>query len=241
MERFSRLRRLVGVENSNNLKDKQVTIVGIGAVGSYALEAITRAGVGNIRIVDYDKVNLSNVNRQLIALESTVGLSKVIAAKNRVQDINPSCKVETYETFVHHENLAEILDNKPDMVIDAIDSVSAKVALITTAHYMGLDIITSMGAAMKKDPAQIVTGDIFESTACHLARIIRKRLRRNGIAKNVMSVYSKEVVKYKFTASDEVVNDLDRGRNRRIMGSLPTITGIFGLTIANYVILKLME
>lgn len=241
MERFSRIIRLVGEDKFNKLREKRVTIIGIGAVGSYALEALVRAGVGNIRIVDYDRVNLSNVNRQLIALDSTVGIPKVVAAKNRVLDINPKCNVETFETFVHHENLDEILGNNPDMVIDAIDSVSAKVALIATAHKMGLPFISSMGAALKSDPSMIMTGDLFESTGCPLARMIRKRLRRLGISEGIMSVYSNEIVNYKFLKSDEVENDLDRGRNRRIMGSLPTITGIFGLTIANFVILKLLE
>ena len=241
MERFSRIIRLVGEENFNKLQNKRVTIIGIGAVGSYALEALTRAGVGNIRIVDYDRINTSNINRQLLALDSTIGIPKVLAAKKRILDINPNCNVETYETFVHHENLDEILNNKPDMVIDSIDSVSAKVALIVTAHKMGLNLITSMGAALKKDPAMIRVGDLFESDGCHLARIIRKRLRRLGISSGISSVYSKEIVNYKFVESDEVKNDLERGRNRRIMGSLPTITGIFGLTIANHVILKLME
>ena len=205
-------------------------------MGSYALEGLVRSGVGNIRIVDYDKVSVSNINRQLIALGSTIGKPKVIVAKERILDINPDCNVEIFERFVHDDTLNEILDNNPDMVVDAIDSLSAKVALITFLHKKKINFISSMGAALKKDPSKIKVGNLFESTGCHLARVVKKRLRRNSIFDGVISVYSNEVVNYNFIESDEIIDGYERGRNRRIMGSLPTITGIFGLTIANYVI-----
>ncbi len=241
MERFSRIIRLIGEDNFNKLKNKKVTVIGAGAVGSYAIEAIARSGINNIRIVDYDKVSISNINRQLVALSSTLGISKVKAAKDRILDINPDCQTETYEIFAHHENFDKIFDNNPDMVVDAIDSLSAKVALVSTAHKMGLNFITSMGAALKIDPSKIKTGDLFDSDGCSLARAMRKRLRRLGINQGVKAVYSTEITDYKFREDDEIKNDIERGRGRRIMGSLPTIAGIFGLTIANYVIFKLIE
>lgn len=243
-DRFTRIRHLVGDEAVKRLADATVTVVGLGAVGSYAVEALARSGVGHLRLVDFDRVQPTNFNRQLYALESTLGKLKAEVAQERVKEINPDCRVEALEVFVHDDTLDQILGDPPDLVIDAIDSLTPKVALLAAVQRRGIPVIASMGAALRKDPSQIRVGLLTETKGCPLARLIRKRLRRMNVPLDLTCVHSTEPLPPRShtkpedkSPSEEI---LERGRPRRPLGSLPTITGIFGLTAANAAIQRLM-
>lgn len=241
MERFKRIEALIGKENMQRLAGRSVTIVGVGAVGGYAIEGLARAGVGHLRLVDFDKVEKSNINRQIIALESTIGEYKVEAAAKRVKDINPHCVVEALPTFAREDSYEEIFTPQPDLVIDAIDSLNPKVGLIEGAVQRQIPIISSMGAALRTDPRYISFGSVFDSKGCPLARHVRKRLRNRGVTGGVSCVYSSESVDFSYEQPLEPLADPSQGRMRNILGSMPTITGIFGLTIANYAIMALIK
>ncbi len=231
--RFARTELMLGEKAMELLHDSRVVIVGLGAVGGYAAETLTRAGLGNIRLVDFDKVQATNINRQLYALESTIGQAKVEAARKRILDINPDCHVETMECFAHVETLEEILAGEITVVIDAIDSFNPKIELLAAARKRDLSIVSSMGAALKSDPDKIQTAALEKSHGCALARVVRKKLRQRGIPIDFTCVFSTERPTPALTSEDhhdELV--LERGRKRRTLGSLPTITGIFGLRMA---------
>jgi tRNA A37 threonylcarbamoyladenosine dehydratase len=234
-DRFKRTRLLVGEEGMARLGSARVLVVGLGAVGGYATEALARSGVGHLRLVDSDRVTLSNCNRQLYALTSTVGQPKAALAKARVLDINPSCDVDARECFACAETYAALFEDR-DVVVDAIDSLGPKVGLISAAIAAKLPIFSSMGAARRRDPTKIAVADISKTTFCPLARSVRLRLHRQGIKKGVTCVYSTEPAPEDSFVPPEAEDIPDRGRARVVMGSLPTITGIFGLTLANAVI-----
>lgn len=247
MERFARTMRLLGEEKFRILQSQSVTVVGLGAVGGYVVEGLVRAGIQNLRIVDFDTIQPSNLNRQIIALETTVGLPKANVARDRVLAINSECKVEAMEVFAGEETLEQILSPKPDLLIDAIDSLNPKTQLLHQAYLEKIPTISSMGAALRTDPACIRSGDLFDTRSCPLAKHLRKRLRKRGVGTGISCVYSTEKIDFDYKGHDEVpgvpaIGETpfsDRGRRRNILGSLPTITGIFGLTIANMAILQL--
>ena len=244
--RFSRLKRLIGPERLDILRSKTVTIVGLGAVGGYALEGLARAGVNHFRLVDFDKVCLTNINRQILALESTIGRPKVEVAVERVKDINPDCSIETLDIFVDEDTVSQVLDPEPDLVIDAIDSLNPKIELLVRITEKGIPVISSMGAALRTDPTLIRVDDIMDSWKCPMAKRVRKRLRRRGVEGGIPCVYSTEDIEVAYSGV-EIVDELgqgrdqgiERGRVRQVLGSLPTVTAIFGLTIANHAILQL--
>ena len=243
MDRFARLTALLGKEKLQILKNRSVTVVGVGAVGGFVVEALARSGVGKLRLIDFDTIELSNINRQILALERSLGEKKVELARQRIAQINPHCVVETMPVFARDETIDEILQPQPDLVIDAIDSLNPKTALVETAWKKEIPIISSMGAALRTDPSKIVYGDLFTSHGCPLAKHLRKRLRRRGIEKGIPSVYSNEKVSFSYDSGTSENNEEDsgRGRTRNILGSMPTIPGIFGLIIANQAILALAE
>ena len=245
MERFTRTRCFVGDKNFERLTQSMVTIVGLGAVGGYAAEGLARAGVGRLRIVDFDTIQLSNINRQILALDSTIGLAKVEAARERIRLINPKCRVEALQIFAADETLDTILAPQPDILIDAIDSLNPKIQLLAGAHKRGIRTFSSMGAALRTDPSKIKTGDIMSSNHCPLAKHVRNRLRRQGIAGGIQCVYSTEPVEFSYQGPEETDQPAtlyeSRGRKRNVLGSLPTITGIFGLILANEVLLQLTQ
>lgn len=244
MERFSRIKTLLGDERASWLAEKQVTVVGIGAVGGYAVEGLTRAGIKNLRLVDFDTVHLSNINRQIHALESTVGMIKVMAARDRVLDINPQCRVEPLSLFADPSSIDKILHPCPDLLIDAIDSLSSKIALLHSAWQQKIPTISSMGAALRTDPTLIRVDDLMETKKCPLARRLRKKLRQLGVGEGISCVYSMEDIDFDYGKpvphSDKDCGS-NRGRPRRVLGSLPTLTGIFGLTLANTALYRLLE
>ncbi len=245
MSQFQRIELLVGSDGLATLQRSFVVVVGLGAVGSYAVEALARAGIGRLRLIDHDNVSPSNINRQLFALWNTVGRSKSEVAAERVRQINPNCRVEALETFVHRETLAEVLDGEPDFVVDAIDSLNPKVELLHELSVRNQSAISSMGAALRTDPTRIRVGRLDEITHCPLAAMIRKKLRKRGVVPSLPCVYSTEPVEeFRQTAllapEHTEQDELRRGRKRVSLGSLPTLTGIFGLTAANAVILTLL-
>lgn len=245
-DRFLRISRLLGEETVNLLHDKFVVIVGLGAVGGYAEEALVRSGVGRLRIVDFDTVSITNINRQLLALESTIGRNKVDIARERVLDINPDIQVEALKLFAHEDTLDTILAGKPDLVIDAIDALNPKCALLQGTYERGIPIISSMGAALRRNPALVRTGELMDTWGCPLARQVRTNLRKRGIGRGIEVVFSPEKVQFDYKEPEDEERTefneqiMDRGRKRKVLGSLPTITGIFGLTLANLALNRLV-
>ncbi len=244
MERFIRTEKMLGKKRFAELQSKRVTIVGLGAVGGYVLEGLIRSGVRSFCLCDFDTIQPSNINRQILALETTLGKSKVHLARARALAINSDADVHALEVFAAEETLHQILQPRPDLLIDAIDSLNPKTQLLHGAYTQEIPIISSMGAALRTDPTQIRSGDLFSTTNCPLARLVRKRLRRRGVGKGISCVYSTEKINFEYEqeASDETPTPFsDRGRPRNILGSLPTVTGIFGLTIANLAIMQLSD
>ncbi len=242
-DRLARIRLLLGDEGVDRLKGSFVTVVGLGAVGGYAVEGLARAGVGRLRLVDFDIIKASNINRQLYALSSTLGEHKTSVAAARVLDINPHCRVEPMNLFGDRESFDAILEGGPDMVIDAIDSMGPKTNLIMEACSRKLGLISSMGAALRTDPGAIRVGPLRETRNCPLAARLKYWLKKHNSPLDFTCVYSLEPVdkRGKARQADPAEKDfLDRGRPRTALGSLPTITGIFGLTIANTAIKMLL-
>lgn len=218
--------------------------MGLGAVGGYVVEGLARAGICHLQLVDYDTIQPTNLNRQILALESTLGQPKAEAAYNRVLQINPQCQVQALPIFADEETLGTILDPVPDLLIDAIDSLNPKIQLLAGAYERRIPTLSSMGAALRTDPTRIRIADIFDTDNCPLARFVRKRLRRRGIGRGISCVYSNEKVDFDYsqTNDEEKVGETphaDRGRQRNVLGSLPTVTGIFGLILANEAIMRL--
>lgn len=251
LHRFSRTELLVGQVGLDRLRNSRVMICGIGGVGSYAAEALGRAGVGQITLVDFDDICLTNVNRQLHALSSTVGQSKVEVMAARLRDINPQAEIIPVKAFFSRENAEELLSSRPDYVLDAIDHFTAKTALITICREHGLPVISSMGAANKLDPTKIQVADIAETRNCRMARSMRKILRKAGIASGVQVVYSTEEHRELNPVASHCGMECicpNRGdqvfscENRRvILGSISYLPSIFGLTMAGVVVNRLLH
>lgn len=191
LDQFSRTQLIFGKEAMDKLKGARVAVFGIGGVGGYTVEALARSGVGAIDIIDDDKVCLTNINRQIIATRKTVGKYKVDVAKERIEDINPDCKVTAFKTFYMPETADQFDFTQYDYVVDAIDTVTGKIALIENAKKAGTPIISSMGAGNKVDPTAFEVTDIYKTSVCPLAKVMRYELKRRGI-KKLKVVYSKE-------------------------------------------------
>ena len=250
LHRFSRTEQLVGADGLAVLGGSRVLVCGIGGVGSYAAEALGRAGVGRITLVDFDDICLTNINRQIHALSSTVGLPKVEVMAARLRDINPDAEIVPVKAFFSADNAAELLSARPDYVLDAIDHFTAKAALITTCREQNIPVISSMGAANKLDPSRIHVADIADTRNCRMARSMRKILRQKGIDRGVQVVYSTEPHRELNPAASHCGTDCicpNRGdqvfscENRRvILGSMSYIPSIFGLTMAGTVVNELL-
>lgn len=190
-EQFSRTAQLLGNENVEKLFDKHVIVFGVGGVGGYVVEALARSGIGKISIVDNDVVNESNINRQIIALHSTVGMQKVEVLKNRILDINPGCQVFVYNQFFLPENSNDFDFSIYDYVVDAVDTVTAKIEIIKKSKESNVPVISSMGTGNKLNPMGFKVSDISKTKVCPLARVMRNELKKRGISK-VKCVYSEE-------------------------------------------------
>lgn len=225
MEQFSRTIRILGQEAIETLKTKQVTIFGLGGVGSYVVEALCRMGVGHLVLVDHDTIDMTNINRQLYALHSTIGQDKVEIAKERCKDINPNMKITTYKQFYLPEQGLEYMFENSDYVIDAIDTVKAKIALIEQCHQRKIPIISSMGTGNKLDPSRFEIVNINQTSVCPLAKVMRRELKNRGIT-NCKVLYSKE---------EPIKVDSSTP------GSVSFVPSSAGLQIAGYVIEELLE
>jgi tRNA A37 threonylcarbamoyladenosine dehydratase len=240
--RFSRLDLLVGREGLARLAAASVAVFGVGGVGSFAVEALARGGIGRLTLVDFDDICLTNVNRQLHALDGTIGRPKVQVMAERCRAINPAAQVEAIKAFYCADNAAELLDRGYDFVLDCIDHVTAKLHLIESCLERGLPIISSMGAANKLDPTQVRVADLFQTGQCRLARVIRRELRQRGVERGVRVVYSTEEFRplgpVTAVCADHCICPSKEDRQWRctdrrvILGSSSVIPPLFGLTMA---------
>ncbi len=228
--RFSRTELLIGKEGLLKLAAARIAVFGLGGVGSFAAEALCRAGVGGFMLVDSDVVDVSNINRQLHALDDTVGKPKVELMARRMAGINPSADVHTYFERFKPGNGNRFLNRRPDYVVDAIDDVAAKVDLLIYCVLNGIPVVSSMGAGNKLDPTAFRVADISETSVCPLARVVRRRLRQEGIEKGIKVVYSTEK-----PIAIGVVSGNDKGE-KRPPGSISFIPPIAGLILAGLVV-----
>ncbi len=243
MEQLFCLELLLGKEKVERLKKAFVVVIGIGAVGSYATEALARAGVRHLRLVDFDTIKITNFNRHILAITPNLGKLKAEAAKERIAQINPHCKVEVVNEFAAEETMARIVEGAPDLVLDAVDSLNPKVQILAYCHEKKIPVISSMGAALRMNIFSIKAGDLFKTTGCPLARYVRSRLRRRGIKKGIFCIYSDTPVSEEPIQKTNILNeeqDHDRGRKRQKLGSTPTVTGAFGLAVAHHALLYLI-
>lgn len=190
-DRFSRMQLLYGAGAMEHLASCRVAVFGIGGVGGYVVEALARSGIGALDLIDNDKVSITNINRQILATGKTLGMYKVDAALERIKDISPGCVVRIYKTFYLPDTQDQFDFSKYDHIVDAIDTVTGKLAIIENAHKAGVPVISSMGAGNKVDPASFEVADIYETSICPLARVMRRELRKRGID-SLKVVYSKE-------------------------------------------------
>ncbi len=235
-QEFTRTELLIGSEGTDRLRSASVMVIGVGGVGSHCIEALARSGVGELILVDNDKVSITNINRQSIAMHSTVGRYKTRVMKERIEDISPRTKVVTYECFVLPENIEEIFARKPDYIIDAIDTVTAKIALVQKAASCGIPLISSMGTGNKLHAELFEITDISKTSVCPLCKVMRKELRARGID-HLKVLYSREKpVPPAISVSEEETGGLKR---RRVPGSISFVPPVAGLLIAGEVIREL--
>lgn len=227
---FQRTEMLIGKENLKKLQKSCVAIFGIGGVGGHAFEALVRAGVGTIHVFDSDKVDITNLNRQIIATHKTVGMLKVDAAEKRAKEINPDIVIKKYPVFFSPENSQEFDFSQYDYIIDAIDSVTSKIELILKAQESKTPIISSMGTGNKLDASALEVADIFKTSVCPLARVMRYELKKRGVSK-LKVVYSKE---------EPQKSNLDE-RGRPVPASISFVPAAAGLIIAGEVAKALMH
>ena len=230
MEELSRTISLLGEGSIETLKKKKIIIFGVGGVGGYTCEALARTGIGQIDIVDADTVSLSNINRQIIALHSTVGQKKVDVMKSRIFDINESIVVNAYDKFITPENLNEIDLKKYDYVIDAIDTVSSKIAIAEFCNKEGINVISSMGAGNKLNPCAFKVADIYKTSVCPLAKAVRTALKKKGVKK----------LKVVFSDEEPYVNPVSEN-GKRVPASCAFVPSVAGLIIASEVIKDLIK
>jgi len=220
----------------NNLIHSHVLVAGVGGVGGFVVEALARAGIGELTIIDHDDVSQSNFNRQIIAISPTVGLNKADVMAERISQINPNCKVNVIRKFIRPEDMESLLSTRFDYVVDAIDSLNCKASLVITSVQMGLPVASSMGAGRRVDPNKILLADISKTHGCALARNMRQRLKKRRIHKGVMTVFSTEVPK-----EPGPMEDIEGARGRVVNGTASYMPGIFGLMLAGYVITQIAE
>ena len=234
---FERTRVLLNASEMARLMQAHVLVAGLGGVGSYCAEALARAGVGKLTLVDHDVIAASNINRQLPALLSTVGQSKAELMRARIMDINPACELHILREFLTPDNVIARVPADVDYVIDCIDSLNCKVALVATSIERGLRVASSMGAGNKLDPGRIRLADISKTYQCTLAAVMRKRLRKRGIHKGVLTVFSDEPGRAPL-APQPVEGS---GRARAVNGTVSYMPPIFGLMLAGAVVQQLIS
>ena len=231
-DQFSRTEMLIGKDALDKLKNAKVAVFGIGGVGSFVVEALARAGIGHFILVDNDEVALSNLNRQLIATHNTIGQPKVEVAKNRILEINPNANVEIHQEFFLPETTG-ILDKSISYIIDAVDTVTAKIELIQRANKLQIPIISCMGTGNKLDATKFEVADIYKTSVCPLAKVMRKELKARGIEK-LKVVYSKEEP----IKPEEVKEETSK---KHVPGSISFVPSVAGLIIAGEVIKDIIK
>lgn len=237
---FSRTELVLGKENVEKLKRAKVAIFGIGGVGSFVAEGLARAGIGNFILVDNDTVSLTNINRQLIATHKTIGQNKVDVMKERISDINPEAQVEIFKTFYMPDSEEKILDTSIDYVVDAIDTVTAKITLVENCQRLGIPIISSMGTGNKLDPTKLEISDIAKTSVCPLAKVMRKELKARGIKKLKVLYTKEEPVKIEKNIMDEYIKD-EKVSKKQVPGSVSFVPSCAGLIIAGEVIKDIIK
>lgn len=232
-EIFSRTEMLIGKTATQKLQNSRVAVFGVGGVGGYVAEALARCGVGTIDLIDNDKVSESNINRQIIALSSTVGMMKTEVMKSRILDINSAAEVNTFNLFVLPENIDTFDFSVYDYIVDAIDTVSGKLAIIEKAYSLGIPVISSMGTGNKLDPTKFEISDIYKTSVCPLARVMRYELKKRGV-KKLKVLYSKEEPVKVQTAADGT-------GKRAVPGSISFVPSVAGLIIGGEVVKDLIK
>ena len=223
-DQFSRTELMIGKENIEKINNSKVVVFGLGGVGSYVVEALARAGIGNFILVDNDIISNSNINRQLIALHSNIGMSKVQVCKNRILDINPNAKVEVLEEFFDR-NSENFLDSSITYIADCIDTISSKIELVLRANNLNIPIISCMGTGNKLNPEMLEVSDIYKTSVCPLAKVMRKELKARNI-KKLKVVYSKE---------EPIKTDYEE-EGKRIPGSISFVPSVAGLIMAGEIV-----
>jgi tRNA A37 threonylcarbamoyladenosine dehydratase len=228
-EKFSRTEMLIGNEGMEKLNNAKVAIFGLGGVGSFVCEGLARSGVGNFILIDYDKIDESNINRQLIATVKTIGKYKVDLMKERILEINPNANVEVYREFYMADSKIDVITDDLSYAVDCVDTIMAKIAIICNCNAIDVPVISSMGTGNKLDPSMFEVADIFETSVCPLARIMKKDLRKRNIDK-LKVVYSKE---QPINTNDCAIN---QNRKFKVKGSVSFVPSVAGLMIAGEVI-----
>ena len=235
MDAYSRTRLLLGQDGMEKLKNAHIAVFGLGGVGGYVVEALARCGVGTLELIDHDTVSLSNINRQILATRETVGMEKSEAARLRVQAIDPEIKVIARHQFFGQDTKAEFDFSKYTYVVDAIDTVTGKLALVQAAREENVPILCCLGTGNKLDPTAFRIGDIYETSICPLARIMRKECRRRGIEKLKVLYSLEEPIKPDIDPEDPILQEMPEGRNA-LPGSVSFVPAAAGLIIAGQVI-----
>ena len=228
LNQFSRTELVVGKDGVEKLNNTKIAIFGLGGVGSFALEGLVRAGIGNLVLIDNDCVELTNLNRQILATHKTIGKPKVEIAKQRILDINPNANVEIHQEFFMPETEG-ILDDSIDYIVDCIDTVTAKIELVVRAERLNIPIISCMGTGNKLEPTRFEVADIYKTSICPLAKVMRKELRNRGV-KKLKVVYSKE----------EPIKSNKKDRNQ-VSGSISFVPSVAGLIIAGEVVKTILN
>ncbi|MBP3747676.1 MAG: tRNA threonylcarbamoyladenosine dehydratase [Ruminococcus sp.] len=239
LEQFTRTAMIFGEEAMEKLASARIAVFGVGGVGGYTVEALARSGIGAIDLIDDDKVSVSNINRQIIATMSSIGKYKVDIEKERILDINPECKVTTHRKFFTPDTSDEFDFSQYDYVVDAIDTVTGKIEIIIQAKSAGVPVISSMGAGNKLDPTAFEVEDIYKTSVCPLAKVMRREMKKRGV-KKLKVVYSKEEPRCEFL---QPVNDTSGDSEQRsgnpkkfVPGSTAFVPSVVGLIIAGEVI-----
>lgn len=228
-EKFSRTEMLIGEDGIKKLEDAKVAVFGIGGVGSFVCEGLARSGLGNFILIDYDKVDESNINRQIIATTKTVGKYKVDLMKERILEINPNANVETHKEFYLADSETDIITEDLSYAVDCVDTIMAKIAIICSCDELDVPVISSMGTGNKLDPAMFEVADIYDTSVCPLARIMKKDLKKRDIEK-LKVVYSKE---HPINTNDCAIN---QDKKYKVKGSMSFVPSVAGLIISGEVI-----
>lgn len=234
LNQFSRTELLFGKESMDKLKNTRIAVFGIGGVGSFTVEALARSGIGHFDLIDNDIISITNINRQIIATLTTVGKMKVDIMKQRILEINPEAVINVYKCFFLADNAKEFDFSKFDYIVDAVDTVSAKIELVLRANEFNIPIISCMGAGNKLDPTRFEVDDIYKTSICPLAKVMRKELRSRGIER-LKVVYSKEPA-----IKPILSNENELTEKRQIPGSVSFVPSVAGLIIAGEVIKDLV-